>query len=64
MFGPSKKSSAFSDQPERVLAFVVRVRQQPEAFKRRVEEELRTTRATIEELQVRRAKRRGHGHGR
>ena len=56
MFGPSKEPSPFSDQPENVLAFVERVRQQAEAFKRSVEEERRTTRAAIEELRVRRAK--------
>jgi hypothetical protein len=61
MSGPSKKSSAFSDQPENVLAFVERVRRQAEAFKRSVEEELRMTRAAIQELRVRQAKRRGHG---
>jgi hypothetical protein len=61
MSGPSKKSSPCSDQPEDVLAFVERLRQQAEEFQRKIEQELRTTRAAIEELQVRRAKRRGHG---
>jgi hypothetical protein len=39
--------------------YVERLREQAEEFKRTIEEELRATRAAIEELQVRRAKRRG-----
>jgi hypothetical protein len=61
MSGPSKKSSPSSGKPEGVLVYVERVRQQAEAFQNAVEEELRTTRALIEELHVRQAKRRGHG---
>ena len=61
MSGASRKSSDFSDQHENVLAFVERLRQEAEAFKKTVEEELRMTRAAIEDLRVRRAKRRGHG---
>ena len=60
MSGPSKKSSPSSDEPEPVFAFVERLRQQAEEFQRMVEEELRTTRAAIEE-QVRWAKRRRDG---
>jgi hypothetical protein len=47
-------------QPENLLEFVERLRQQAEAFQRTVEEELRTVRARIEELRVGQAKRRGH----
>ena len=61
MSGASKKSSVFSGEPDSLLVRVKRLRQQAEAFQRIVEEELRTTREAIEELQVRRAKRRGHG---
>ena len=61
MSGPSKKSSPFSGEPESLLVRVERLRQQAEEFQRTVEEELRTTREAIEELQVRQAKRRGHG---
>jgi hypothetical protein len=57
MSGPSKKSSPSSEKPEHLLAFVERLRQQAEDFQRMVEEELRTTRAALDE-QVRRAKRR------
>jgi hypothetical protein len=42
-----------------VLGFVDRLRQQAEEFQRTVEKDLRTTRALVEELQVRQAKRRG-----
>jgi hypothetical protein len=42
-----------------VLGFVERLRQQAEEFQRTVEKDLRTTRALVEELQVRQAKRRG-----
>jgi hypothetical protein len=60
MSGPSKKSSPAADKPAHVLAFIERLRQQAEDFQRMVEEELRTTRAALEE-QVRRAKRRRDG---
>jgi hypothetical protein len=50
-----------SDKPETLLVCVERLRQQAEEFQRTVEEELRTTRALLEELQVRQAKRRRHG---
>jgi hypothetical protein len=61
MSGPSKKSSPSSGQPENVLVYVERLRQQAEESQRTVEEELRTVRALLEELHVRQAKRRGHG---
>ena len=61
MSGPSKKSSPSSGEPENLLVRVERLRQQAEEFQRTVEEELRTVRAHLEELQVRQAKRRGHG---
>jgi hypothetical protein len=61
MPGPSKNSSPSSGKPENVLVYVERLRQQAEEFQRTVEEELRTTRALLEELLVRQAKRRGHG---
>jgi hypothetical protein len=61
MSGPSKNSSPFSGEPDSLLVRVERLRQQAEAFQRILEEELRATREAIEELQVRRAKRRGHG---
>lgn len=57
----SNKSSACSGKPENVLVRVERLRKQAEEFQRTVEEELRTTRALLEELLVPRAKRRGHG---
>ena len=60
MSGPSK-SSPVSGEPDSLLVRVERLRQQAEAFQRILEEELRTTREAIEELQVRRAKRRRHG---
>ena len=63
MSGPSKKSSAFSGEPDSLLVRVERLRQQAEAFQWTLEEELRTTREAIEELRVRRAKRR-RGYGR
>jgi hypothetical protein len=61
MSGPSKKSSPSSDQPENLLVYVERLRQQAEEFRSTVEEELRTARVLLEELHVRQAKRRGHG---
>jgi hypothetical protein len=48
-------------KPENLLVWVERLRQRAEAFQRTVEQEVRTTRALIEELLVRQAKRRGHG---
>ena len=61
MSGPSKKSSPSSGEPEILLVRVGRLRRQAEEFQRTVEEELRTTRALLEELHIREAKRRGHG---
>ena len=61
MSGPSKKSSLSSSEPENLLVRVERLRQQAEEFQRTIEEELRTVRAHLEELQGREAKRRGHG---
>jgi hypothetical protein len=61
MSGPSKKSSPSFVEPENLLVRVGRLHRQAEEFQRSVEEELRTTRALIEELHIREAKRRGHG---
>ena len=61
MSGPSKKSSPASGEPENLLVRVGRLHRQAEEFQRTVEEELRTTRALLEELHIREAKRRGHG---
>ena len=44
-----------------LLVWVDRLRQQAGEFHQTVEEDLRTTRALLEELRVRQAKRRGHG---
>ena len=61
MSGPSTHSLPPSGEPESLLVRVERLRQQAEEFQRTVKEELRTTRAVLEDLQVRQAKRRGHG---
>ena len=61
MSGPSKTPSPSSRKHADLLIYVERLRQQAEQFQRTVEEELRTVRAHLEELQIRRAKRRGHG---
>ena len=61
MSGPSKKSSPSSEDSQNLLVRVQRLRLEAEDFKNTVEEELRTVRAHLEELQVREAKRRGHG---
>jgi hypothetical protein len=61
MSGPSKKSSPFSGTSETLLVYVEGLRQRAEAFNKTVEEDLRTTRALLEELRVRQAKRRSHG---
>ena len=61
MSGPSKKSSPSSDDSQNLLVLVQRLRLEAEDFKKTVEEELRTVRAHLDELQVRLAKRRGHG---
>jgi hypothetical protein len=58
MSDPSKKSSPTPEDSENIWVRVQRLRQQVEDFQRTVEEELRTTRALVEELRVRRAKRR------
>jgi hypothetical protein len=63
MSGPLKKSTPSSGKPENVFVYIERLRQQAEEFLRTVEEERRTTRALLEELYVRQAKRRGHGGG-
>jgi hypothetical protein len=59
--GPSKKSSPSSDDSQNLLVRVQRLRLEAEDFKTSVVEELRTAIAQLEELQVRQAKRRGHG---
>jgi hypothetical protein len=59
--GPPKKSSPASGEPESLLLRVKRLRQEAEEFHRTVGEELRTTRALLEDLSVRQAKKRGHG---
>ena len=61
MSGPFEEASLSSGRAEDVLVYVKRVRQQAEEFQRTVEEELRTARALLEELQVREATRRGRG---
>jgi hypothetical protein len=61
MSGPSKKSSPSSDDAHNLLVRVQRLRLEAHEFQRTVEEELRTVRARLEELQVRQSKRRGHG---
>jgi hypothetical protein len=61
MSGPSKKSSASFGEPENLLMRVQQLRQDAADFQRTVEDELRTVRARIEELQILQAKRRGHG---
>ena len=48
-------------KPENLLVWVERLRERAEAFQRTVEQEVPTTRALIEELLVRQAKRRRHG---
>jgi hypothetical protein len=61
MSGPSKKSSPSSGEPENLAMDCERLRQQAEDFQRMVEEEIRTTRALIEDVRVRQAKRRRDG---
>jgi hypothetical protein len=61
MSGPSKKSSPSSDDSQSLLVRVQRLRLAAEDFQKTVEEELRTVRAHLDELQVRLTKRRGHG---
>jgi hypothetical protein len=61
MSGPSKKSSPSSREPENLAMHCERLRQQAEDFQRMVEEEIRTTRALIEDVRVRQAKRRRDG---
>ena len=56
MSGPWKESSPSSDNSQRVLVFVERLRQQAEDFQRTIEEEIRqTARAIDAELHGRRA---------
>ena len=61
MSGPSKKSSLPSGRPENLLVYVERLRQQAQDFQRRIEDEVRTLGALLEEERVRQAKRRGRG---
>jgi hypothetical protein len=61
MFAASKKSPFSSGEPENLLAYVERLRQQAEAFQRTVEEESGITKTLIEELRVSQAKRRRDG---
>ena len=61
MSGPSKRPSPSSRKNQDLLIYVERLREQAEQFQRSVEEELRRVRAHLEELQIRQAKRRGHG---
>ena len=61
MSGPSKNSSPYSGTPENPLTRVEQLRQEAAAFQRTVEEELRTVKALIEEVQVSQAKRRARG---
>ena len=61
MSGPSTHPSPSPGEPEHLLVRVERLRQQAEDFQRRVEDEIRTVRAILEEERVRQAKRRGHG---
>jgi hypothetical protein len=60
MPGPSKKLLPPSDEPENLVVWVERLRQQAEEFQRTVEEEIRRTRTILDDLRVRQAKRRGH----
>jgi hypothetical protein len=50
-----------SGKGEHLLMRIERLRQQAQEFQGTVESELRTTRALLEDLRVRQAKRRGHG---
>ena len=61
MSGPSKNSPPYSGTPENPLTRVEQLRQEAAAFQRTIEEELRTLKARIEEVQVSQAKRRGRG---
>jgi hypothetical protein len=61
MSGPSKNSSPSSGTPESLLMQVEQLRQEAADFQRTIEDEFRTVRACIEELQILQAKRRGHG---
>jgi hypothetical protein len=61
MSEPSTHSSPSSGEPENLLVRVERLRRQAEDFQRRVEDEIRTVRALLEEERVRQAKRRGPG---
>jgi hypothetical protein len=55
------KTSPPSGKPENLLVYVERLRQQAEEFQGTVNKELQRTRALLDELLVRQAKRRGHG---
>jgi len=61
MPGPSKKSSPSLGEPEDLVLYLERLRQQAEDFRRSVEEDMVTTKALIEKLRVDQAKRRRHG---
>jgi len=61
MSGPPKTSSPSSGEPENLVVYVERLRQQAEEFQRTVEEELRLTRAQLfEEGSVVRSQGGGH----
>jgi len=61
MSGPPKTSSPSSGEPETLLVYVERLRQEAEEFQRTVEEELRLTRAQLfEEGSVIRSQGGGH----
>ena len=59
MSGPSTPSLPPSGEPENLLVRVERLRQQAEAFQRRMEHDRRRLRAILDDLRVRQAKRRG-----
>jgi hypothetical protein len=61
MSGPSKKSSPSSGEPESLLVYVERLRQQAEEFQRSVEADMWMTRVLIEELRFGEARRRRRG---
>jgi hypothetical protein len=57
----SEPSSPSSGTQDNLLVYVGALRQRAEEFQRTVEEELRTIRALLEDVQIRQAKRRRHG---
>jgi hypothetical protein len=58
MSGPSKKSLPPSSEPESLVVYVNRLRQQAEDFQRTVENDLLRLRALLDDLRVCYAKRR------